>query len=131
MVTNLRERVESDLGKTLEGEFGLPVELIGPGVKITTSANDGLPLKGQVMFDYVRQNPDTGQDIIVNNPVVTLRRSSLLKVPKAGEKWLVKIPTSPSTTAPLEDFMIDPDTPPEGGKSLGTIRLYLRKAVQQ
>lgn len=128
---DLRARAENDLATTLESDFGVHVELTPPdGVAITTSVNDGLPLMGQVMYDYLRQNPDTGADVIVKKPVVTLRKSSLLKVPKPGETWEVKIPISPLAGSPLKTFIIDADAPPEGGDSLGIIRLYLRKVKQ-
>ena len=51
---NLRELAESDLGTTLEGDFALPVELIDPdGVKQS--------LVGQVLYDTVEFNPETGE----------------------------------------------------------------------
>ena len=67
---------------------------------------------------------------MVNNPIVVLRRSSLERVPVAGEKWLVKIPIDPVEGSTIDDFIIDPTRPPEGGRSIGFIRLYLRKAEQ-
>ena len=138
MAVNLRELAERDLGRTLEGEFALPVVLTSPdGIVQSTSENSADPLNpdtlvGQVLYDIVRDNPDSisGESLVINKPVVTLRRSSLLRVPKPGEKWIVQIPTSPSRTAELEKFMTDATRPPEGGKSIGFIRLYLTRLVQ-
>ena len=128
---NLRERAERDLARTLEGEFNLPVELVDPdGNEITASLNDDLGLRGQIIYDTVKLNPDTGEEIVINNPVVSLRRSSLARVPEPGEKWLVRIPIEPSTTAAKQSFIKSPTRPPEGGRSLGFIRLYLQKAEQ-
>ena len=119
------------MGRTLEGEYKLPVVLIDPdGVTHDTSLNDSLPLGGQVMFDSAVLNPDTGDVLVTANPVVTLRRSSLSRVPEAGETWVVKIPLSPVDGAAMNDFVIDPSRSIEGGRSIGFIRLYLRKAVQ-
>ena len=129
-MTNLRVQAEKDQSFTLEGDFGLPVELMGPDAKIINTDINGNPLVGQVMFDYVTDSPETGQPIVVNEPVVTLRISSLSRVPQPGEKWTIKIPTSPSTTAPLETFNLDSNRPPEGGLSIGYIRLYPRKLEQ-
>lgn len=130
-IISLRERVESDLEKSLEGEWGLPVVLISPdGEIIDTSENTGDPLSGQVLYDTVRINPETGEQMVVNNPIVTLRRSSLSRIPIPGETWIVKIPTTPSTTADLESFIADPERSPEGGRSIGMIRLYLIKGQQ-
>lgn len=127
---NLREQVESDLSFTLEGLWGLPVELIDPDGNEITLTVSGAPLVGQILYDVVKINPETGEEMIVNKPVVTLRRSSLSRVPEPGEKWFVRIPTSPSTTATKEDFIIDQTRPPEGGASIGFIRLYLRRAKE-
>jgi len=123
-VTNLRELAESDLATTLESvdEWGLPVELVDPdGVEYTG-------LYGQVLYDSLKDNPETGGQIVVNKPVVTLRRSSLTRVPIPGERWAVRIPTTPSTTAALETFLLDEAS--ELGGSLGIVRLYLIRTAQ-
>ena len=133
---NLREQIERDLGVTLEGDFALPVELTDPdGIDYSTSANspdpeNPLPLVGRIDYDTVGADPETGERVVVNNPIVTLRRTSLVRVPKAGEKWGVRIPTSPSTTAEKEYFVFSSSRPPEGGASIGFIRLYLQRLAQ-
>ena len=120
---NLRELIETDLGTTLEGDYALPVELIDP---------DGASqsLVGQVLYDTTTLNPETGEAMTVNDPIVTLRRTSLTRIPEDGERWIVKIPTTPSTTAPLEDFTITGDRPTTGGGSIGYIRLHLQRVSQ-
>ena len=130
-MVNLREQLEQDLGETLEGEWGLPVVLIDPdGVKYDTSANDPTkPLAGQVLYGKKEFNPDTGQDVYINQPIVSLRVTSLTRVPQNGEKWALKMPIRPSTTAPLVDFIFE-GRPLEGGTSLGFIRIYPQKAAQ-
>ncbi len=122
-MVDLRELIETDLGTTLEGDYSLPVELTDP---------DGgeQSLVGQVLYDTTTLDPDTGEPITVNNPMVALRRTSLTRIPKAGEKWIVRIPTVPSRTAPLEDFMFSGDHPPDGGASIGYIRLHLERVEQ-
>jgi len=130
-VVGLREMAEADLAETLEGEWALPVVLIDPeGNRYDTSANDPLaPLTGQVLYGKRAFNPDTGEDIFINTPVVTLRISSLTRVPVDGERWGVKIPTRPSMTAPMVDFLFTV-RPSEGGASIGVVRLYLQRAAQ-
>lgn len=121
---NLRELAESDLAVTLEGDFGLPVELIDPdGTKYTG-------IEGQILYDQLTADPETGEPITVNNPIVSVRRSSLVRVPQPGENWVVKIPITPSRTAALEDFMLSPVKPPGGGGSIGFIKLYLQRIIQ-
>lgn len=131
MPVNLRQKAEADLSKTLEGDFGLPVILIDPDGNEITENVLGTTLKGQILYSTVRTDPETGEPIIVNNPVVTLRRNSLARVPVPGEKWLVRIPVDPTSGANPIDFIIDLDRSPEGGRDIGFIRLYLRKAEQE
>jgi hypothetical protein len=127
---NLREQAESDLAFTLEGEWGLPVVLISPdGVTQDKSANNPTAdLDGQVIYDTLVQQPDTGAEMLVHKPVVTLRISSLTRVPKSGERWIVKIPITPNRTAPKETFFLE--RPTEDGSSIGFIRLYLMATEQ-
>jgi len=132
-MTNLRELAESDLAQTLEGEFELPVILISPdgAIQDKSANNPENDLAGQVMYETKSFNPDTGEEITVNVPVVTLRRSSLDRIPIPGEKWMVKMPKDPSLEAPLEDFIIDTSNSLRGGRSIGYIKFYLRRAEQE
>lgn len=126
----LREQIESDLETTLEGDFGLPVELIAPdGVIYDKSYNDPESLlMGQILYDTLVVDPDTGLEVIVHKPVVTLRKSSLEVVPQNGERWAVKIPVIPDRTADKETFLVE--RPTEEGGAIGFIRLYLMKTEQ-
>lgn len=126
----IRADIEEDLAETLEDsdDYGLPVVLIGPdGVVYDTSENDDEDLYGQVLYDHISQDED-GNQIIDNRPVVTLRISSLARVPQNGEAWAVKIPVSPLADAELQTFVMERAV--EGGASIGFVRLYLRKAEQ-
>lgn len=131
MAVNLRQRAEADLGTSLEKDWGLPVVLISPdGEIIDTSENSGEALTGQVLYDTVTTNPETGESVIVNNPIVTLRRSSLSRVPAPTERWIVKIPITPDPDADLVEFVLSSVRSPEGGRSIGFIKLFLQKAKQ-
>ena len=131
MVINLRERVEADLATTLEKEWGLPVVLVDPdGETYDNRAGSEDSLVGQVLYSTIVLNPETGQEIVQKKPVVTLRRTSLERIPVDGERWLVKIPLNPSTTDTLVSFILDPTRSIEDGQSIGFIRLYLIKAEQ-
>lgn len=124
-LVNLRALAESHLSVTLEGAWAIEVDLIGPdGVK-------QLGLKAQVLYDRTEQNPSTGQPVIVNEPVVVLRHSSLTIMPKTNEKWLIRMPVSPVTGAVKEDFVLDPSRAVEGGRSIGFIRIYPKKVRQK
>jgi hypothetical protein len=130
---DIRELIEGDLKETLEGDFGLPVELLNPdtGIWQTESANEpGTLLQGQILYDSIIRDPNTGLDIVVHKPVVSLRRSSLAVVPDAtpGKNWAVRIPLEPSASAPKVTFRIGRVT--EGGDSIGFVRLYLERIEQ-
>ena len=124
-LVNLRALAESHLSVTLEGAWAIEVDLTGPtGVK-------QLGLKAQVLYDRTEENPATGQPVIVNEPVVVLRHSSLTAVPKTNEKWLIRMPVSPVEGAEKEDFVLDPSRAIEGGRSIGFIRIYPKKVRQK
>jgi hypothetical protein len=129
---NLRVQAEDDLYDTLEDPdgWGLPVVLIDPdGAIIDKSANNPTEdLTGQILYDTTVVNPETGLDMIVHKPVVTLRRSSLSRIPVAGEKWMVKIPEIPDPTATKVLHKVE--RAPEDGKAIGFIRLYLTRATE-
>ena len=128
---NLRELGESDLSATLEGEFALPVELTDPnGVKYTTKKGSTDLLQGQILYDTVLADPITLEQMTVNLPIVSLRRSSLTRIPLPGETWHVRIPITPSADADKVDFIASADRAPGGGASIGFVKLYLQKATQ-
>ena len=127
---NLRELANSDLKTTLEGEWSLPVRLCDPaGIWYDLTADNRM-LTGQVLYDIVRLNPENGDRMTVPVPVVSLRRDSLVRIPVPGENWIVEIPSSPYPSAPRKQFSLNPTRPPEGGASLGFIRLYLQEVEQ-
>jgi hypothetical protein len=128
---NLRERVEQDLSRTLEGEFALPVILTDPsGVTYDKSALDATKdLVGQVMYTTTEINPSAGTEVVVDKPVVSIRIRSLTRVPLKGEKnWLVQIPKEPKYDADKKAYHLE--LPTKNGASIGFIRLYLTDAIQ-
>jgi hypothetical protein len=119
---NLRARVERDLSRTLEGEFGMQVTLIDPatGAKQT--------VRGQVLYFSMETDPATGMQIKVEKPSATVRRSALTIVPAPGERWGVRVPSSPVEGAALETYVTE--IGPRDGNSLGMITMYLTKTKQ-
>jgi hypothetical protein len=125
-LANLRALAESHLSVTLEGAWAIEVDLIGPDGK------KQLGLKAQVLYDRTEQNPATGQPVIVNEPVVVLRYSSLNPAPASpNEKWHISMPVSPVASAEKADFVLDPSRAIEGGRSIGIIRLYPKRVRQK
>jgi hypothetical protein len=117
----LREEAEADLAETLEGDWSLPLILISPdGVE---SSYDG-----QIIYETTEFDENTATDIVVEKPVVSLRISSLSRVPLKTEQWFCKIPLTPDATATKVTHRVE--TIHRGGASLGIIRLYLQQAAE-
>lgn len=126
----LRAEIEADLLETLEDpyDYGMPVILISPdGVIYNTSENDGETLYGRVLYDTIDEDEE-GRQITVHQPNVTLRISSLGRVPENGEQWIVKIPDGPTNEATTLTCMLERAL--HDGSSLGIIKLHLRKTEQ-
>lgn len=126
---NLRQAIEKDLKDSLEGEFKVPVELTGPdGITQIYSENDpGELLGGQVLYFSKEENPETGEIIIIDNPVVSLRISSLKRVPADGETWYIKMPISPVAGAEKISFVFTATRSKMSGTDIGFIRIYVQK----
>ena len=120
----LRYLAEKDLSQTLEGEFSIPVVLIDPAGERIDKTVDGRQLGGRVLWTRKEVSGD-GESIVVFAPIITLRESSLSRVPKSGEHWFVEIPESPREGAPMTSCLLDQSAAVEGGKSLGFINLPL------
>jgi len=126
---NLRAAIESDLHESMESEWGMPVELTSPdGETQRFSLNNPLELlKGQVLHFSRRENPDTGEPVVVDQPVISLRISSLIRVPQAGERWFIRFPISPRPGAAYVSRIFTPDRSPEHGSDIGFMRIYPQK----
>ena len=129
---NLRTQIELDLADTVEAEFKMPVQLTGPDGITQVYKKDSITdlLGGQVLYTTRRVNPETGEVIIVNEPVVTLRISSLNRVPQNGERWYIKFPVSPVVGATYQSFTFTPTRATEGGQDIGIIKIYPQRIEQ-
>jgi len=113
-------------------EWGLPVELISPidGSKQTLKKNSTDKLTGQVFYNRVEFNPNTGEEISIDDPGVVLRLNSLDIIPNDGENWSVKIPITPDEEDTLVTFILSPTKAMKFNRSLGIVTMYLQKATQ-
>lgn len=129
---NLRAAIESDLHDSLEGEFGMAVELISPNgeQQIYSLNNSSELLTGQVLYFSRRVDPETGETIVVNQPVVSLRISSLTVIPQPGENWYIKMPISSVEGAEKQRFVFTPTRSIEHGQDIGFIRIYPQKVEE-
>lgn len=130
---NLRKQVNEDLEQSLEdiSEWGLPVELMAPDGTIQKLKKDTPDkLTGQVLYNRLSFNPDTGEEIMINDPMVTLRLDSLITIPADGEIWGVSIPVRPDPDAPLVLYALTPTKAMKFNRSFGIVTLYLSKVEQ-
>ena len=122
---NLRAVVEADLAHSLEGEWGMSVTLIDPDGEIYEG------LKGQVLNFTQQENPETGEVVVVNKPVITLRISSLTRVPLPGEKWIITYPVNPVPGAATKNGLFSATRAPEDGSDIGFMRMYPQETEQE
>lgn len=125
---DLRATAELELFDCLESELGTPIILISPdGKRYENSANKPLELlRAQVKMYSKGENPETGEPIIVDEPSVTFRTSSLARVPAANENWFIQFKTSPLPNAPLKSFTFSVDKAYEKGTDLGIMKVKPR-----
>jgi len=136
---NLRELAEYNNQWILEdyrSGFGMPIELTGPdGNTQVYSANDPDPsnptvlLAGQVVLHSTVVDAE-GIPMVSDIRSVTLRRSSLDRIPLRTEKhlWTVKASELPNPNAPKTTYLME--RPEEGGEDIGIITLFLIRADQ-
>ena len=129
---NLRQRAIIDMKTQNLKNWSMPITLIDPdGIKYDTDNETGEILRAaQILYGYKVENPDTGVPMTVKEPIVVIVLSSLSRVPQPGERWIINIPLSPLNPDILSPYMITADRPPEGGESLGFVRIYPGKADQ-
>lgn len=128
---DLRTRAIVDAKRLNLRDWSGVIELIDPdGNKYDIDNETGQTLKAvQILSDYRRIDPMTGETIVITEPIVVMARSSLSRIPQAGEIWSIKIQLDPQSET-LENYLLTGDRSPEGGRSLGLIRLYPIKAEQ-
>ena len=129
---SLRTRAIADLKTQNLRDWPLPVILRSPdGVTYSTDAETGDTLQAvQILYDRRVLNPDTGEEVVVHEPIVVLARSSLARIPAEGENWQIRFPLDPTDPDTLSDYVFTPDRAVEGGNSLGLIRIYPQKLEQ-
>ena len=125
----LRAVIEKDLAHTLEGDYGMHVEMIDPDGVDRSLNTLGQPVMGRFIYDHAELSPD-GMTVIVHAPVLTLRASTLTRIPQSGEHWIFRCPITVYNQAVLITFLLDPDRPIYDGKSLGILRIYLTTPTQ-
>jgi hypothetical protein len=120
-MVDLRAKHEAALATTLEGDFSLPIKLIGPAGVIQN-------VRGQVIYYTTEFDPETGAEIRVEKPNCTLRRSSLSPVPANGESWAIYLPETPNEEADQIAYTMERAT--KNGNSFGFITLYCTSTDQ-
>ena len=122
---NLRAQIENDLAETLEGEFAMPVQITyADGTTQMYKKGTSVLLSGQVLYFTRSETNETGEPIVVNMPVVSLRISSLEQMPVPGDKCHIRFAISPVAGAPTRDWVFSADRAAEDGTDIGFMRFY-------
>jgi len=119
---DLRSKIERDLAVTLEGDYGIDATLVGPDGTIYP------PVRGRLVYDHAEINPN-GETVVVHSPCLTLRTSTLPRVPLHDERWMFKVPKSVTDPTPAL-FFLDADRPPEDSGSIGFRKYFLFAGAQ-
>lgn len=110
--------------------FSTDCTLIAPDGERYTEDVDGNQLVCQFLSGRVPASPDSGEEMVVFRPVATFHRDSLQRIPVNGEKWSLSAPLDPTIPTVTTTMSFDPSKSIEGGRSLGTIRIYLSEVQQ-
>ena len=131
---SIRAQILDDLAITLEdGDgYGLPVELTGPNgqTQVFKKGSTTEKLMGQVLYNTFSFNPDTGEDMVADDPIVVLALESLDVIPQNNETWLIRIPGNPRPDAQMVSYVRTPTKAMKFNSSIGFVRIYL-SSVQQ
>lgn len=131
MSFNLRQHIATKGIKLIISRVGMPTELINPaGELITTTADDGILLKSEVLYDTEEIDPETGDLIIVGKTQVTFARIELAVLPAPGETWGIRIPINPAFPTVLKTFTLGPGRAPEDGQTIGYAKYFLKELEQ-
>ena len=129
---NLREHIATNgLKASIEGNFGLSVVLIDPDGDTIDTNEDGNTLKGQVLYDRIGEDPETGDEIVVKEISVSLRKSALSRVPQAGETWKISFPLDPADPNTLTTHLLTKNKAPVTGGSIGFIKYFPAEVDQE
>lgn len=108
---NLLARLNKITKKVNQNRFGVLFEACGPdGVWHKLDAETQEPLKTiQVTSNSLDEDSLTGSDVVTKDPTITFSNSSFVTIPKAGERWLFRVASSPFEGAPLKDYLMSED----------------------
>jgi hypothetical protein len=120
---NIRERIATGFGDLVASRLFFPVELKDP---------DGVEykLKGEILYDKDAIDPETGDLIVVQETFISIFKEHLTRIPKAGERWVIKFPLNPAAQTVLSTFVLNSDKAPVDGGSIGFIKLFPQELEQ-
>ena len=89
--------------------WGLPIIAEPPTGAVLTTDTTGAELRCiQAHGITTRLDPDTGEDIMVQQPTMTIHADSFAIPPKPGETWYFKIPVIPGQPE-MKRYRMSPD----------------------
>jgi len=130
---DLNATVEADLVDTIEGEFGTKVNIIysSGSIQEYSKNNPEKYLKGMFRYYKLGINPDTGEGLVIDNPSILLRLSSMDEKIEDGDKAVMEITVSSFAGSPVLQFVVEESRATEGSSDFGEIMYYLKQVGQE
>lgn len=125
-------KLAANIAKVAIKKFKTECVLIGPestGTRYETDVN-GDQLVCQLLSGRTTLSPDSGEEMVVFEPVAIFHRSSLQRIPVDGETWVLIAALDPELPDVKTTMSQDTSKSIEGGRSLGVIRLYMSQVKQ-
>lgn len=124
-MNRLLREIQKVTEEVIEKEVGQKVVLIDEdGREYEKSAlNPENDLKGFFVSESLEYDINTGMEVVVDAPVLSLPLRALERIPQDGEKWFIRIQTDPFSDD-LTSFTVS--GPPKNSKTIGYINLKLQ-----
>jgi hypothetical protein len=124
-MNRLLREIQKVTEEVIEKEVGQKVVLLDDeGREYDKSAlNPENDLMGFLVSESLEYDINTGTEVLVDAPVLSLPLRALERIPQDGEKWIIRVQTSPFSED-LTSFTLS--GPPKNAKTIGYINLKLQ-----
>ena len=109
---------------SMGSSFNIPVNLKYP------DGSEQTGLIAQVLYDREGIDPDTGDEIVVNETRITLIKADLDQEISVGMNLAVEYPPDPANQDILTTEIMNGDKAPVDGGSIGFITIFPKKTEQ-
>lgn len=130
-MSNLLQFLSTASKQVNESLFGVHFRAVGPdGIWKNIDAESGEPLKTmQIIYNSVDEDVQTGAEVIVRTPNVTISNRCLNPFPSPGEHWVFEVPENPMPGASMKQYAMSRDREYREDV-LGVTTIYLIEMAQ-